>query len=135
MEDPLDLACVQLSWVLQYANGVLQDIGPAIQSAFNNCVLTHSGSTLYVPPGNYNMQTWVNLSGGTKWAFQMDGVIYRTSKAAFRRYRKIVFHNVFWIGTTGGNMIAVTNANDFEFFSSNSAGAIQGYGYQCRNAG
>lgn len=32
-------------------------------------------------------------------------------------------------------MIAITNANDFEFFSSNSAGAIQGYGYQCRNAG
>lgn len=26
------------------------------------------------------MQTWVNLSGGTKWAFQLDGVIYRTSK-------------------------------------------------------
>ncbi len=32
-------------------------------------------------------------------------------------------------------MIVVENTNDFEFFSSNSAGAIQGNGYQCRNAG
>ena len=32
-------------------------------------------------------------------------------------------------------MIAVENANDFEFYSANSAGGIQGYEYQCRNAG
>ena len=32
-------------------------------------------------------------------------------------------------------MIAIENANDFEFYSANSAGGIQGYGYQCRNAG
>lgn len=29
----------------------------------------------------------------------------------------------------------VQNANDFEMYSSNSAGAIQGFGYQARNAG
>lgn len=57
----------------------MQDIGPAIGSAFTNCILKNSGSTLYVPPGNYNMQTWQTLNGGTKWAFQMDGVITRTS--------------------------------------------------------
>jgi rhamnogalacturonan hydrolase len=62
------------------------------------------------------MQTWQTLNGGTKWAFQMDGVITRTA-------------------TTGGHMIIIENANDFEFYSSNSAGAIQGNGYQCRNAG
>ena len=32
-------------------------------------------------------------------------------------------------------MIAIENADDFEFYSANSAGGIQGYGYQCRNAG
>ena len=32
-------------------------------------------------------------------------------------------------------MIAIQNANDFEFYSANSAGGIQGYGYQCRNDG
>ncbi|KLO13032.1 rhamnogalacturonan-hydrolase [Schizopora paradoxa] len=85
-------------------------------SAFTNCVLKHKGSTLYVPPGNYGMQTWQTLTGASQWALQMDGVITRES-------------------TTGGHMIVVENANDFEFFSSNSAGAIQGNGYQCRNAG
>ncbi|KAI5119241.1 hypothetical protein M0805_008792 [Coniferiporia weirii] len=103
--------------VLDYGGEIgSSDIGPAIGNAFTECVLKHSGSTLYLPPGNYNMQTWQTLNGGTKWAFQMDGVITRTS-------------------TTTGNMIAIENANDFEFFSSNSAGAIQGLGYQCRNAG
>lgn len=32
-------------------------------------------------------------------------------------------------------MIVIQNSDDFEFFSSNSAGAIQGAGYQCRNTG
>ena len=93
-----------------------QDIGPAIGDAFSECVLKNSGSTLYVPAGDYNMQTWQTLDGGSKWAFRLDGTIYRTS-------------------TTGGNMIVIENADDFEFYSANSAGAIQGYGYQCRNAG
>ncbi|KAH8104352.1 rhamnogalacturonan-hydrolase [Phellopilus nigrolimitatus] len=103
--------------VLDYGGEVgSSDIGPAIGSAFVNCVLTHSGSTLYVPSGNYNMETWQTLDGATKWAFQMDGIITRTN-------------------ATGGNMIVVENADDFEFFSSNSAGAIQGNGYQARNTG
>ncbi|KAF8914337.1 rhamnogalacturonan-hydrolase [Gymnopilus junonius] len=89
--------------VLDYGGSIgSSDIGPAIGSA----------STLYVPPGNYNMQTWQTLTGGTKWAFQMDGVITRT-----------------------GNCASLKNATDFEMYSSSSAGAIQGNGYQCRNAG
>ena len=32
-------------------------------------------------------------------------------------------------------MIAIENADDFEFYSANSAGGIQGNGFQCRNAG
>lgn len=103
--------------VLDYGGTIgSNDIGPAIQSAFNNCVFKTKGSTLYIPPGNYNMQTWVTLKGATQWALQLDGIITRTA-------------------TTGGHMIIVQNANDFEMWSSNSAGAIQGNGYQCRNAG
>lgn len=56
------------------------------------------------------MSTWQTLNGGTGWALQLDGTIYRT-------------------GTAGGHMIIVQNANDFEFFSHTSQGAIQGYGY------
>lgn len=32
-------------------------------------------------------------------------------------------------------MIAIENANDFEFYSSTSSGTMQGLGYECRNAG
>lgn len=28
--------------------------------------------------GDYDMQTWVTLTGGTKWAFRLDGFITRT---------------------------------------------------------
>jgi rhamnogalacturonan hydrolase len=56
------------------------------------------------------MSTWQTLSGGSGWALQLDGIIYRT-------------------GTAGGHMIIVENTSDFEFFSRTSKGAIQGYGY------
>lgn len=36
---------------------------------------------------------------------------------------------VFCSSTASGNMIAITDTTDFEFFSSTSKGAIQGYGY------
>lgn len=36
--------------------------------------------------GNYNMQTWVNLSGGTHWALRLDGWITRTCKALSPHY-------------------------------------------------
>jgi rhamnogalacturonan hydrolase len=57
------------------------------------------------------METWVTLSGGNACAIQLDGIIYRT-------------------GTDGGNMIMIKHSSDFEFFSSTSEGAIQGYGYE-----
>jgi len=56
------------------------------------------------------MATWVTLNGGSSYAIQLDGIIYRT-------------------GTAGGHMIIVENTSDFEFFSLSSKGAIQGYGY------
>lgn len=40
------------------------------------------------------MQTWVNLSGGTKWAFQLDGVIYRTSRCN-RSFFAFIYSEVY----------------------------------------
>lgn len=84
------------------------DIGPALVAAFAAC---KSGGTIYVPPGEYGMLTWVSLSGGQGWALQLDGVIYRT-------------------GTAGGNMIYIEKSKDVEIYSSTSQGAIQGNGFE-----
>ena len=89
------------------------DIGPAITKAFAAC---KSGGVVVIPSGEYAMATWVTLSGGTGWALQLDGIIYR-------------------IGTAGGNMIAITGGSDFEFFSSTGKGAIQGNGYEIHAKG
>ncbi|EPS35499.1 hypothetical protein H072_11062 [Dactylellina haptotyla CBS 200.50] len=84
------------------------DIGPAILSAFNNCAKA-GGATIYIPPGNYAQATWVTLSGGSHYAFQLDGIITRT-------------------GTAGGHMIIFSGATDLEVFSKTSKGGIQGAG-------
>ena len=62
---------------------------------------------------------------------------FHHSNLSVRLVVTIDFRSVLisYAATTGGNMIAIENANDFEFYSANSAGGIQGYGYQCRNAG
>lgn len=84
------------------------DLGPPLASAFAAC---KSGGLVYVPSGSYAMSTWVTLSGGSAWALQIDGTIYRS-------------------GTEGGNMIFIEHSSDFELFSSTSKGAIQGLGYE-----
>lgn len=84
------------------------DIGPALSSAWEDC---SSGGVVYIPPGDYAIETWVKLSGCRACAIQLDGIIYRT-------------------GTDGGNMIMIEHSSDFEFFSSTSEGAFQGYGYE-----
>ncbi|KAK2627152.1 hypothetical protein QTJ16_003118 [Diplocarpon rosae] len=89
------------------------DIGPAITKAFADC---KTGGTVYVPPGDYGMSTWVSLNGGSAWALQLDGIIYRT-------------------GTAGGHMLIIKGTTDFELFSSTSKGAIQGYGYEFHKNG
>ncbi|CAK7227785.1 hypothetical protein SEUCBS140593_006693 [Sporothrix eucalyptigena] len=89
------------------------DIGPALVAAFSAC---KSGGIIYVPPGEYGMSTWVSLSGGSGWALQLDGIIYRT-------------------GTAGGNMIYIEKAKDVEIFSSTSQGAIQGNGFEYHKDG
>ncbi|KAF7950235.1 hypothetical protein EAE96_007526 [Botrytis aclada] len=84
------------------------DIGPALTSAFAAC---KTGGTVYVPPGDYGMTTWVTLSGGSAWALKLDGIIYR-------------------VNGDDGNMIMIKHTTDFEMYSSTSAGAIQGNGYE-----
>ncbi|RAL67066.1 hypothetical protein DID88_007846 [Monilinia fructigena] len=88
------------------------DIGPALTSAFAAC---KTGGTVYVPPGDYGMTTWITLSGGSAWALKLDGIIYRVNGG-------------------DGNMIMIKHTTDFEMYSSTSAGAIQGYGYEYRKA-
>ncbi|ORY57786.1 RGase A [Pseudomassariella vexata] len=83
------------------------DIGKPLVSAFAAC---KNGGTVYVPPGDYGMSTWASLTGGSSWALQIDGIIYR-------------------VGTASGNMIYVGETSDFEMYSSTSKGAIQGHGY------
>ena len=51
------------------------NIAPALRSAYQQCVLPHPGSRLYVPKGNYLTTEDIVLSNGTNWAFQLDGLI------------------------------------------------------------
>lgn len=51
------------------------DASGAIESAFKNCVLSHPGSRLVVPEGEYLIKRTVILQNGTNWAFQLDGLI------------------------------------------------------------
>ena len=89
------------------------DLGPAITKAFAAC---KTGGVVVIPSGDYALKTWVTLSGGSAWAIQLDGTIYRT-------------------GTTAGNMIFIEHTSDFELFSSTSKGAIQGNGYTFHKQG
>ncbi len=80
------------------------DIGPALQSAFAAC---KSGGTVLIPQGDFAMSSVVTFEGGNAWALQLDGTISRH-------------------GVDSGNMFFIRHANDFEMFSSNGDGAIQG---------
>ncbi|KAJ5734076.1 rhamnogalacturonase rhgA [Penicillium malachiteum] len=83
------------------------DIGPPISDAWDEC---KDGGVVYIPPGDYALNTWVDLTGGSSCAINLDGILYRT-------------------GTDGGNMIYIEHTTDFELLSSTSAGAVQGFGY------
>lgn len=85
------------------------DLGGPLLLAFDAC---SSGGVVSIPSGSYDMSTFVTLSGGSAWAINLEGTIYRTGS------------------TDSGNMIAIESTTDFEFYSSNGKGAIQGYGYQ-----
>lgn len=87
------------------------DVGPAIQDAMNDCKY---GGLVYVPPGNYSLSTFPALTSCTAFAFQLDGVLARPDDYI------------------GGHdyMLGFRGCTDFEFFSGNSEGTVQGYGYK-----
>ncbi|KAE8375531.1 RGase A [Aspergillus bertholletiae] len=89
------------------------DIGSAIEKAWEDCA---QGGVVYIPSGDYAMSSRLKLSGGKASAIQLDGIIYRT-------------------GSDGGNLFMIEHSSDFEFFSSTSAGAIQGLGYEFHKDG
>ncbi|OKL57526.1 hypothetical protein UA08_07098 [Talaromyces atroroseus] len=95
------------------ADGVT-DIAEAISTAFTSCVAGNA-ATLYIPEGNYSLATGVKLNGASGWAFQIDGLITLTSDGDF-----------------DGNAFIIERGSDFELFSSNNLGAIDGQGYIAR---
>ncbi|KAF6832669.1 rhamnogalacturonase A precursor [Colletotrichum plurivorum] len=88
--------------------GASGDIGAALKSAWDAC---KTGGEVLIPAGEWGLGTWVTLSGGSGVSINLEGTIYRT-------------------GTAGGHMIIVQKSTDVEFYSGNSKGAMQGYGYQ-----
>ncbi|CZR61350.1 probable rhamnogalacturonase A precursor [Phialocephala subalpina] len=89
------------------------DNAAAITSAWAACL---TGGEVYIPSGSYGLGTWITLTGGSAISINLEGTIYRT-------------------GTASGNMIYIEHTTDFEFYSANSNGAIQGYGYVFASAG
>ncbi|QSZ30244.1 hypothetical protein DSL72_004766 [Monilinia vaccinii-corymbosi] len=108
-------AAKKLCNILDYGGvaSATADNGAAILAAWKACI---SGGEVYIPSGSYGLGTWVTLTGGTGVSINLEGTIYRT-------------------GTAGGNMIFIEHTTDFEFYSGNSKGAIQGYGYVFHSAG
>ncbi|CAE6449651.1 unnamed protein product [Rhizoctonia solani] len=95
------------------------DIGPAIKSAFSNCIVKNPNSRLV---GNYLLSSTVLLNGGSNWAFQLDGLI-------------TVDYSAYVSGAVSGNALVFQRMNQFELYSSNGKGAIpsgQGYLYRLR---
>jgi rhamnogalacturonan hydrolase len=98
--------------ILQYGGQASKafDNGPAFAQAWSAC---KTGGQIYIPPGDYGLATWLDVSGGRGMSVNLEGVFHRISSA-----------------TAGGNMFAFSNTDDFEFYSANSKGAIQGYGWE-----
>lgn len=80
-------------------------------SVFVRDRIVANGPTVLIPAGDYGLGSWLTLQGGKGVSINLEGIIYRT-------------------GTAGGNMFMIRDTNDFEFYSANSKGAIQGYGYE-----
>jgi rhamnogalacturonan hydrolase len=105
-------AAIKTCNVLDYGatNDNTTDVGQPIIDAFADCGGPGtSGGVVYVPEGDYLLDTWVDLSNGTTWALQLDGVIYRNSTPSSEGY-----------------MFTISDGSDFELFSSTSEGAKHG---------
>ncbi|EED19646.1 rhamnogalacturonase, putative [Talaromyces stipitatus ATCC 10500] len=121
------------------------DISTALEETFTQCVLKQPGSRLIIPEGEYLLNRSVVLSNGTDWALQLDGVITAAYGGNWTVDRELIlqgFAGVDVLNSTingeGDNkflldVLVIVNAVDFEFYSSNGRGAIQGQGYIYRN--
>lgn len=137
-------------------NPLTDDISLPITSTFKTCVQNHPGSRLIVPAGNYTLKSSIILSNATNWAFQLDGLItavyYPNNTDASYTVPYVVPRERILEGFAGvqklnstingegdgeflQNFIVIINAVDFEFYSSNGLGAIQGQGYLYRISG
>ncbi|CAI0644902.1 unnamed protein product [Colletotrichum noveboracense] len=123
------------------------DVADAIENAYKSCVLVHAGSRLIVPEGNYLIKRTAILSNGTNWASQLDGLITLAYGGNWTVDRELILQGFAGVeqlnATINGegdglflqNGITIINAVDFEFYSQNGKGAIQGQGYLYRNSG
>jgi rhamnogalacturonan hydrolase len=89
------------------------DIADALLSAWADCA---TEGLVYIPPGEYSMKTAIALKHGQSTSIQLDSIITRGADLAYQ-------------------MILVRDTSDFELFSCNSKGAIQGYGYEYLQSG
>ncbi|KAI8716644.1 hypothetical protein NCS52_00958600 [Fusarium sp. LHS14.1] len=133
--------------ILEYGavNDNSTDVADSIEKAFKSCVLPHPGSRLVVPDGKYLIKRSVVLSNGTNWAFQLDGLITLAYGGNWTVDRELILQGFAGVGplnaTINGegdgqflqNGLTIINPVDFEFYSSNGKGAIQGQGYIYRN--
>ncbi|KAF8862818.1 glycoside hydrolase family 28 protein [Acephala macrosclerotiorum] len=127
------------------------DVAPAVTRAFEECVLHHPRSRLIIPPGNYLLKQSIVLSNATNWAFQLDGLITAeyigNTSTAYTVKRDLILQGYAGVeplnsminGEGDGeflqNLIVIINAVDFELYSENGLGAIQGQGYLYRISG
>ncbi|KAF4962764.1 hypothetical protein FSARC_9168 [Fusarium sarcochroum] len=121
------------------------DVADVIEKTFKSCVLSHPGSRLVVPEGEYLIKRSVVLLNGTNWAFQLDGLITLAYGGNWTVDRKLILQGYAGVeplnSTINGegdgqflqNGLTIINPVDFEFYSKNGKGAIQGQGYIYRN--
>jgi len=98
--------------ILEYGGvaSATADNSEAITKAWEAC---KAGGQVLIPSGSYGLSKWVDLSGGKGVSINLEGIIFRISN-----------------GPVNGTMISIQSTNDFEFYSANSKGAVQGYGYE-----
>ncbi|TGO44810.1 hypothetical protein BCON_0459g00040 [Botryotinia convoluta] len=111
-------------------NPLTDDVSIPITNAFTSCVQKHAGSRLIVPAGNYTLKTSIILSNATNWAFQLDGLITATYYPNSTDSTYVVPYFV-----PRARILEGFAAVDFELYSSNGLGAIQGQGYLYRISG
>ncbi|KAJ6134255.1 hypothetical protein N7523_000577 [Penicillium sp. IBT 18751x] len=121
------------------------DISNSLETAFTECVSSQPGSRLIVPQGNYLIKRSVVLSNATNWAFQLDGLITAAYDGSWTVDRELLLQGFAGAAlindTINGegdhkfllDVLVIINAVDFEFYSLNGLGAIQGQGYIYRN--